>query len=64
MDSTKVAQMVEVLNGLTARDALCLLVGCLLTVLDQAPSNEERQRSLDGCIDLLRCVPVDTKDRL
>jgi hypothetical protein len=28
----KVAQMVEVLNGLTARDALCLLVGCMLTM--------------------------------
>ena len=26
MDQKKVAQ--EVLNGLTARDALCLLVGC------------------------------------
>ena len=38
--------MVEVLNGLTARDALCLLVGCMLTVLDEAPSDEERQRSL------------------
>lgn len=25
MDSTKVAQMVEVLNGLRARDALCFL---------------------------------------
>jgi hypothetical protein len=34
MDPVKVAQMVEVLNGLTARDALCLLVGCMLTVLD------------------------------
>jgi hypothetical protein len=55
MDPTKVAQMVEVLNGLTAREALCLLVDCTLTVLD-----EERQQSLDGCLDLLRC----TKDRL
>ena len=64
MDPAKVAQMVEVLNRLTARDALCLLVGCMLTVLDEAPSDEERQRSLDGCIDLLRCVPVGTKDRL
>jgi hypothetical protein len=36
MDPVKVAQMVEVLNGLTARDALCLLVGCTLTVLDEA----------------------------
>jgi len=60
MDLAKVAQMVNVLNGLTARDALCLLVGCMLTVLDEAPSDEERQQSLDSCIDLLRC----TKDRL
>jgi hypothetical protein len=51
MDTAKVRQMVEVLNGLTARDALCLLVGCIHTVLDQAPSNEERQQSLDNCID-------------
>jgi hypothetical protein len=36
---------------LTARDALCLLVGCMLTVLDEAPSDEERQQSLDNCID-------------
>jgi len=49
--------MVEVLNGLTARDALCLLVGCMLTVLDEAPSDEERQQSLDGCIDLLKRGP-------
>jgi hypothetical protein len=41
MDPAKVAQMVEVLNGLTARDALCLLVGCMLTVLDEAPSDKE-----------------------
>jgi hypothetical protein len=27
MDPVKVAQMVEVLNGLTARDTFCLLVG-------------------------------------
>jgi hypothetical protein len=60
MDPTKVAQMVEVLNGLTAREALCLLVDCTLTVLDEAPSDEERQQSLDGCLDLPRC----TKDRL
>jgi hypothetical protein len=38
------------LNGLTARDALRLLVGCMLTVLDEAPSDEERQQSLDNCI--------------
>jgi hypothetical protein len=49
MHPAKVAQMVEVLNGLTARDALCLLVGCMLTVLDEAPSDEERRQSLDGC---------------
>jgi hypothetical protein len=54
MEQKKVTQMVEVLNGLTARDALCLLVGCMLTVLDEAPSDEERQLSLDGCIDLLK----------
>jgi hypothetical protein len=45
MDPAKVAQMVEVLNGLTA---------VMLTVLDEAPSDEERQQSLDGCIGLLR----------
>jgi hypothetical protein len=56
MDPTKVAQMVEVLNGLTARDALCLLVGCMQAVLDEAPSDEERQQSLEGCIDLLKRV--------
>jgi hypothetical protein len=48
-------------NGLTARDALCLLVGCMLTVLDEAPSDEERQRSLDGGIGLLRRTPVGSK---
>jgi hypothetical protein len=53
-DPTKVAQMVEVLNGLSARDALCILVGCMLAVLDEAPSDEERQQSLDDCIDLLK----------
>jgi hypothetical protein len=58
MDPAKVAQMVEVLNGFTARDALCLLVGRILTVLDEAPSDEERQQSLDGCIDLLKGVPA------
>jgi hypothetical protein len=62
MDAAKVAQMVEVLNGLTARDALCLLAGCMLTVLDEAPSDEERQQSLDNCIDLLKGVPVRLKD--
>ena len=44
----------SVLNGLTARDALCLLVGCMLTVLDEARSDDEREQSLDACIDLLR----------
>jgi hypothetical protein len=58
MDQTKVAQMVEVLKGLTACGALCLLVGCMLTVLDGAPSDEERQQSLDGCIDALRRARV------
>jgi len=58
MDQKKVAQMVVVLNGLTARDALCLLGGCMLTVVDQAPSDEERQQSLDGCIDLLKRILV------
>ena len=57
MDPTKIAQMVNLLNGLTAHDTLCLLVGCMLTVLDEAPSDEERQRSLDGCIDLLKRGP-------
>jgi hypothetical protein len=52
MDPTKVAQMVDVLNGLSARDALCLLVGCMPTVLDEAPSDAERP--LDNCIDLLK----------
>jgi hypothetical protein len=54
--------MVEVLNGLTARDALCLLVGCILTVLDEAPSEEERQQSLERCIDLLKRAPVVLTD--
>ena len=58
MDRAKVAQMVNVLNELTARDALCLSVGCMLTVLDEAPSDEERQQSLDGCIELLKRIPV------
>jgi hypothetical protein len=60
MDPTKIAQMVEVLNGLTARDALYLLFGCMQAVLGEAPSDEERGQSLDDCIDLLRC----TRDRL
>jgi hypothetical protein len=50
--------MISVLNGLTARDALCLLVGCMLTILDEAPSDEERQQSLAECIDLLRRAPT------
>ena len=58
MDPAKVAQMVEVLNELTARDALSPLVGCMLTVLDEAPSDKERRLSLDNCIDLLKGVPV------
>jgi hypothetical protein len=62
MDPAKVAQMVNVPNGLTARDALCLLVGCMLAVLDEAPSDVERQQSLDNCIDLLKGVPVGLKD--
>jgi hypothetical protein len=62
MDQTKVTQMVEALIGLTAGDALCLPVGCILTVLDEAPSDEERQQSLDNCIDLLKGVPVALKN--
>ena len=58
MDPAKVARMVEVLNGLTARDALCMPVGCMLSVLDEAPSDEDRQQSLDNCIDLLKGFPV------
>jgi hypothetical protein len=54
--------MVEVLNGLAAGGALCLLVGCMLAVLDEAPSAEERQQSLDNCIDPLKGVPVGLKD--
>lgn len=50
----RVAQIVNLLNGLTARDALCLLVGCMQAVLDETPSYEERQQSLEGCIDLLK----------
>jgi hypothetical protein len=62
MDPAKIARMVEVLNGLTARDALRLWVGCMLTVLDEAPSDEARQQSLDNCIDLLKGIPVGLKD--
>ena len=61
LDPTKVAQMVNVLNGLTARDALCLLVGCMLTVLDEARSDAERQQSLANCMDLLKGVSVGFK---
>jgi hypothetical protein len=53
MYQSKVTQIVEALNGLTARDALCLLVG-ILTVLEEAPSDQERREALDGCIDLLK----------
>jgi hypothetical protein len=60
MDPAKV----EELNGLTARDALCLLVGCMLTLLDEAPSDEERQQSLDKCIDLPKGASWRTKERL
>jgi len=35
-------------------DALRLLVGFMLTVLDAAPSDKERQQSLDDCIDLVK----------
>ena len=63
MDPVKVAQMVEVLNGLTAREALCLLVGFTLTILDEAPSDEERQQSLDNCIDLLKGVSGRFEDQ-
>jgi hypothetical protein len=56
VDPAKVTQTVEVLNALTARDALCLLIGYMLTVLDEAPSDEERQQSLDNCIDLLESL--------
>jgi hypothetical protein len=58
MDQMKVTQVVEALNELTARGGLCLLVGCMLTVLDEAPSDEDRQQSLDSCIDLLKRAPV------
>jgi len=34
----------------------------MLTVLDEAPSDEERQQSLDGCIDLLKGGPVGLTD--
>jgi hypothetical protein len=31
----------------------------MLTVLDEAPSDEERQQSLANCMDLLKGVSVD-----
>jgi hypothetical protein len=34
----------------------------MLIVLDEAPSDKERQQSLDNCIDLLKGVPVRLKD--
>jgi hypothetical protein len=43
-------------------DALCLLVGFMLTVLVEAPSDKERQQSLYNCMDLLKGVPVRLKD--
>jgi hypothetical protein len=47
--------MVNVLNGLTACDALCLLVGCMLTVLDEAPSDEDSLWTAAlSCFDALR----------
>jgi len=33
----------------------------MLTVLDEAPSDEERQQSLANCMDLLKGVSVDFK---
>jgi hypothetical protein len=48
MDLAKVAQMVEVLNGLTARDALCLLVGCMLTSWMRHRATKSCQQSLDN----------------
>jgi hypothetical protein len=36
------------ISGLTARDALCLLVGCMLTVLDEAPTDEESRHTTSG----------------
>ena len=54
-------QMKVVLNGLTARDAPCLLVGAMLTVLGEAPSDSERQQSLDGCMDLRMRAPVGSR---
>jgi hypothetical protein len=61
MDPAKVAQVVDVLNGLAAPDALCPLVGGMLTVLDEAPSDKERQQSLDNCIELPKGVSVGLK---
>jgi len=34
----------------------------MLTVLDKAPGDEERQQSLDSCINLLKGVPLGLKD--
>jgi hypothetical protein len=48
MDPAEVAQMVKGLNGLAARDALCSMVSCL----DETPSDEDREESMDGSIDL------------
>jgi hypothetical protein len=32
------------------------------TILDEARSDEERQQSLENCIELLKGVPVGLKD--
>ena len=61
VDPAKVTQTAETLNALTARDALCLLVGYMLTVSDEAPTDAEHEQSLDNCIDLLKGVPVGLK---
>ena len=45
MDPAKVARMVEVLNGLTARDAPLPVGLCILTILDEAPSDWKRQQN-------------------
>jgi hypothetical protein len=62
MDPAKVAQMIEVLNGLTARDALFLLVGACWLFWMRRRAMSERQQSLDNCIDLPKSVPVGLKD--
>jgi hypothetical protein len=36
----------------------------MLTILDEAPSDEERQQSLDGCIALLKGGPIGLKGYL